>query len=85
MFNTIILKCGNARFANDDMERFEKYENMDPAEFLGDPEDFEKYKNDFCWYVEKIEYAKTMEELADILNEYSDSYGNGSRYTVEII
>lgn len=66
-------------------EEMEEYLNMDPAEFLGDPEDFEEYKNNFYWYAEKIEYAKTLEELADVLNEYSDIYRNGSRYSVEVI
>ena len=28
MFNTIILKCGNTRLTNDDMERFEKYDTI---------------------------------------------------------
>lgn len=66
-------------------EKLEEHLNMDPSEFLGDPEDFEEYKNNFYWYAEKIEYAKTLEELADVLNEYSDIYGNGSRYSVEVI
>lgn len=52
------------------------------AEFLGDPEDFEEYIAKHTEYVEEIENAKTLEELADVLNEYADIYGNGSRYSV---
>ncbi len=33
-------------------------------------------------YAEAIAEAETLEELADVLNHYSDEYGNGSRYYV---
>lgn len=36
-------------------------------------------------YAKEIESAESLEELADVLNEYTDRFGNGSAYTVKEI
>lgn len=33
-------------------------------------------------YAEEISESGTLEELADVLNKYSDDFGNGSEYKV---
>lgn len=36
-------------------------------------------------YADAIQAATTLEELADVLNAYSDEYDNGTRYYIHTI
>lgn len=44
-------------------------------EYLGD--DYEGYCRRFTEYKEEIQEAKTLEELADVLNKYTDTFEDG--------
>ena len=50
----------------------------DPEEFLG--ENYESFCTAFKAYKTEIKAASNLEELADVLNRYSDEFGNGSEY-----
>lgn len=56
-------------------------EFLNPAEYSGD--DFEEYKQFVLNREKEIREAKTMEELADVLNKYSDLLDNGSEWYIE--
>lgn len=43
-------------------------------------EDFEEYCIDFKSYQKAIEEAESLEELADVLNQWSDKFDNGTRF-----
>lgn len=49
-------------------------------EYLGD--DYESYCTNFTEYKKEIQGADTLEELADVLNRYSDTFDNGREHTV---
>lgn len=52
-------------------------------EYLGN--DFEEYVKLYNQYKEEIEEAETLEELASVLNKYTDIFDNGSEYFVKTI
>lgn len=58
----------------DDLEKAKSYFMPDLSEF---PEESE--------LAEGIEAALTLAELSDVLNAYSDNFGNGSRYFVKTV
>lgn len=62
-----------------DTEMLEEF--LNPAEYSGD--DFEEYKQSVLDREKEIRGAKTMEELADVLNKYSDLLDNGSEWYIE--
>jgi len=49
-------------------------------EYIGD--DYGDYCVQFCEYCTDINNSETLEELADVLNNYTDIFGNGSEYSV---
>lgn len=57
-----------------DLEAAKKYYMPDLREL---PEERE--------YAEEIKESDTLEELADVLNKYTDLYYNGSTFSVKII
>ena len=61
-----------------DTEMLEEF--LNPAEYSGD--DFEEYKQSVLDREKEIRGAKTMEELADVLNKYS-LLDNGSEWYIE--
>lgn len=44
-------------------------------EYLGD--DYEIYCKEFTEYKKDIEQTETLEELAEVLNRYTDTFGDG--------
>lgn len=52
-------------------------------EYLGN--DFQEYVKLYNQYKEEIEEAETLEELASVLNKYTDIFDNGSEYFVKTI
>ena len=44
-------------------------------EYLGN--DYENYCKQFSEYKEEIEQSETLEELAEVLNRYTDIFGDG--------
>lgn len=71
----------------DDLEIAKKYymptEDPKKDEYLGN--DFEEYVKLYNQYKEEIEEAETLEELASVLNKYTDIFDNGSEYFVKTI
>ena len=73
------------------LEEAKKYFNDANAASLEDsmknPEsvlvDFEDFVGGFKEYMQEIDEASDLEELAEVLNRYSDVYGNGSTMYVE--
>ena len=53
----------------------------EPEEYLG--ENYENYCKAFQAYKVEIKAARDIEELADVLNRYSDVYGNGTEYYIK--
>ncbi len=49
-------------------------------EYLGD--DFDKYVESWKEYRSELEQAGSLEELADVLNNYTDVFQNGSEWYV---
>ena len=49
-------------------------------DYLGD--NYEKFCIDFNSYKKAIQEAADLEELVDVLNEWSDSFDNGTEYVV---
>lgn len=49
-------------------------------EYLGD--DYEEFCKNFAEYKQEIQRADTFEELADVLNRYTDAYDDGRKHTV---
>lgn len=50
-------------------------------EYLGD--DYEEYCIKYGKYKRGLEEAESLEELAEVLNRYSDDFDNGSQYYVK--
>lgn len=46
---------------------------------------YEEYCKDYEEYKEEIMKAENLEELADVLNKYTDEFNNGTEYFVEEI
>ena len=53
----------------------------EPEEYLGD--NYESYCKVFQAYKVEIKAAKTLGELADVLNRYSDTFDNGTEYYIK--
>lgn len=53
----------------------------EPEEYLGD--NYESYCKVFQAYKVKIRVARDLEELADVLNRYSDAFNNGTEYYIK--
>lgn len=49
-------------------------------EYLGN--DYEGFCKGFTEYKQEIQRADTLEELADVLNRYTDAYDDGREHTV---
>ena len=49
-------------------------------EYLG--KDWEGYCEEFAEYRSKILAAESLEELAEVLNKYTDTFDNGSMWSV---
>lgn len=56
---------------------------LDRSDFLGKDEEWESYCQQFKEYQARIADAKTLEELADALNDYTDIFGGGSTWEVK--
>lgn len=79
----------------DDLEKARKYylpsesviEDVQNEEYYVGPStlSFESYVEGFFEYYEEIKNASSLEELADVLNRYTDIYDNGSYYFVKEI
>ena len=73
-----------ARF--DDLEKAKNWynSNSNPLcsedEYLGD--DYELYCSQFEEYQEEIKESKTLEELATVLNKYTDIFEDGRQHEV---
>lgn len=52
----------------------------EPEEFLGD--DYEKFVSDYKEYKESLQECNSLEDLAKVLNLYTDQFGDGSEYYV---
>lgn len=55
-------------------------EQLQENEFLGD--NFENYVKQYNECVQEFDEAKTFEELAIVLNKYTDMFDNGSEWRV---
>ena len=68
----------------DDLEMAKSYyalvEQLQENEFLGD--NFENYVKQYNECVQEFDEAKTFEELAIVLNKYTDMFDNGSEWRV---
>ena len=68
----------------DDLEKAKSYyvpiEEPQENEFSGD--NFENYVKQYHEYVQDFDEAKTLEELAIVLNKYTDMFDNGSEWVV---
>ena len=53
----------------------------EPEEYLGD--NYESYCKVFQAYKVEIKAARTLDELADVLNRYSDAFDNGTEYYIK--
>lgn len=49
-------------------------------EYLGD--DYEEFCEQYLKYKEEIKKAETLEDLTDVLNRYTDTYGDGRVHKV---
>lgn len=56
---------------------------LDRSDFLGKDEEWESYCQQFKEYQSRIADAKTLEELADALNDYTDIFGDGNTWEVK--
>lgn len=65
----------NTEIAFDNLAEAKYYFEPDLAEFP----DLAGYAE----YVEEIAASETLEQLADVLNHYSDDFGNGSTFYVK--
>lgn len=67
-----------------DLEKAKKYygngEKPKKEEYLGN--DFEEYCTQFEEYTRQINESNTLEELAEVLNRYTDIFDNGTTYKV---
>lgn len=74
----------DARFESLEEAKTYYYPEMDALEiresYTGD--DFESYLHEWESYKKGISSAKTLEDLAYVLNEYTDVFGNGSSWQV---
>lgn len=52
-------------------------------EYIG--ENLESYIEQYQDYILEIVDADTMEELCDVLNKYTDTFGNGSQWYIKEI
>lgn len=72
-----------------DLEKAKNYyypEDNKPCEeeeYTGD--NYEEYCKDYEEYKEEIMKAENLEELADVLNKYTDEFDNGTEYFVKEI
>ena len=68
----------------DDLEMAKSYyapvEQLQENEFLGD--NFENYVKQYNECIQEFDEAKTFEELAIVLNKYTDMFDNGSEWRV---
>lgn len=70
-----------------DLEEAKAYFDLTPPnedDYIGNVP-FEICKKEFDEYVSDIKGAESLEELAQVLNKYSDNFGDGSEYTVKYI
>lgn len=58
-------------------------QNFCNGEYIG--EDYNLYKKQCNKYQREILNVYTLEELADVLNKYTDTFGNGSQWFVKEI
>lgn len=56
---------------------------LNPSGYLG--ANYENYREEFLEYVKLLKESKTLDELADIWNRYTDVFGNGSEFEVNEI
>lgn len=54
-------------------------------EFNGDLEEFENFLEQWAERKNAISLSQTLEELADALNQWTDTFDNGSRYSVRAV
>lgn len=54
-------------------------------EFNGDLEKFENFLKEWEKRKNAISLSQTLEELADALNQWADTFDNGSRYSVRTV
>lgn len=83
-----IIKTRNGDFFDnlEDAKQIAIPENaLDRSDFLGKDEEWESYCQQFKEYQSRIADAKTLEELADALNDYTDIFGDGSTWEVKEI
>lgn len=62
----------DTEIAFEDLEKAKKYFKPDLTEFPDESE-----------YAEEIDNSETLEELAIVLNRYTDIFGNGSEFYVK--
>lgn len=81
-----IIKTRNGDFFDnlEDAKQIAIPENaLDRSDFWGKDEEWESYCQQFKEYQSRIADAKTLEELADALNDYTDIFGDGSTWEVK--
>lgn len=61
----------------------EDEKSCEEEEYTGD--NYEEYCKDYEEYKEEIMKAENLEELADVLNKYTDEFDNGTEYFVKEI
>lgn len=71
--------------AFDSLEEAKKYycpkEEPSKDDYIGD--DFDEYIKDWKEYRSEIEQAENLEELANVLNSYTDIFSNGAEWYVK--
>lgn len=69
----------------DNLEKAKRYfmptDNFEEEDYIGD--DYKNDKSRYIQYQDEIETSESLEELAYVLNKYTDIFGNGIQYIIK--
>lgn len=77
------IEFNNINKAKKFIVRQKEYVANNKDEYIG--ENYELYIEQYQDYMLEIVDADTMEELCDVLNKYTDTFGNGSQWYIKEI
>ena len=77
------IEFNNINKAKKFIVRQKEYVANNKDEYIG--ENYELYIEQYQNYMLEIVDADTMEELCDVLNKYTDTFGNGSQWYIKEI
>ena len=77
------IEFNNINKAKKFIVRQKEYVANNKDEYIG--ENYESYIEQYQDYMLEIVDADTMEELCDVLNKYTDTFGNGAQWYIKEI